>query len=194
MELELEQAKIEMRRADLAKELYDEKKDKRQKEINRINKQIEAEKELTKFILTGGVEGLYKQEQLNDMMEIRLRDNVEYLKLERELANATEKRALEEDQLILNQEKSRIEVDALVDSLKILRETREKPIVTPKPDKDDGDPDKVISTLTDEQVKAVEDNLKYMASRYKKYLADVAQFGKEYVEEHNAQLAKEGWQ
>ena len=192
MELGLEQAKIEMRRADLAKELYDRKEDEGNKEIRRIKKQIEAEKELTEFILTGGVEGSYKQEQLNDMMEIRLRDNVEYLKLTNELSIATEKMALEEDQLILNQEKSRIEVEALTDSLKALRETRKKPIVIPGPDKDDGDPDKIITIITDTEIEEVKDKLTYMASQYKKYLADVAEFGKEYVEEHNALLAEEG--
>lgn len=194
MGLELEQAKIEMRRADLAKELYDRKEDEGNKGINRIKKQIEAEKELTEFILTGGVEGLYKQEQLNDMMGIRLRDNVEYLKLTNELSLATEKMALEEDQLILNQEKSRIEVDALTDSLENLRKTREKPIIT-TPKTEAGRPIEeptIIPTLTDEQIKAVEENLKYMASQHKRYLSDVAQFGEEYVEEHNTQLAKDG--
>lgn len=191
MKLELEQAKIEMRRADLAKELYDRKEDEGNKEIRRIKKQIEAEKELTEFILTGGVEGLFKQEQLNDMMEIRLRDNIEYLKLTNELSLATEKRSLEEDQLILNQEKSRIEVDALNDSLKELIETRERPITIPEAP--DGGPPKKdpIIIITDTEVEEVKDRLKYMASQHKRYLADVAEFGVEYVEKHNAQLAED---
>ncbi|MCK4447185.1 MAG: phage tail tape measure protein, partial [Candidatus Marinimicrobia bacterium] len=193
MELGLEQAKIEMRRADLNKELYDRNEDEGNKEIRRIKKQIKAEEELTEFILTGGEKGLFKQEQLNDMMEIRLKDNVEYLKLTNELSIATEKMALEEDQLILNQEKSRIEVDALTESLENLKKTREKPVIIPKTET--GEPPKepaIIPALTDEQIEEAKDKLKYMANQYKKYLADVAQFGKEYVEEHNALLTEEG--
>jgi len=48
MELDLAQAKIEMRRADLAKELYDRNEDAGDKEIKRINKQIKAEEDLAK--------------------------------------------------------------------------------------------------------------------------------------------------
>jgi len=189
MELGLAQAKIEMRRADLSKELYDRNEDEGNKEIRRIEKQIKAEKELTEFILTGGEKGIYKQEQLNDMMEIRLRDNVEYIKLEQELSNATEKRSLEEDQLTLNQEKSRIEVDALTDSLKELKKTRERPIVIPSTAGEEL-PETIIPIAAN--VEEVEDQLKYMAGRYKKYSSDIAQFGEEYVEKHNAQLIEEG--
>ncbi|MCK4454646.1 hypothetical protein KAU51_04890, partial [Candidatus Parcubacteria bacterium] len=110
-----------------------------------------------------------------------------------ELSIATEKMALEEDQLILNQEKSRIEVDALTESLENLKKTREKPVIIPKTET--GEPPKepaIIPALTDEQIEEAKDKLKYMANQYKKYLADVAQFGKEYVEEHNALLTEEG--
>ncbi|MCK4447996.1 MAG: phage tail tape measure protein, partial [Candidatus Marinimicrobia bacterium] len=189
MELELAQADIEMRRADLAKELYDRKEDEGNKEIKRIEKQIKAEEELTEFILTGGEKGLFKQEQLNDMMEIRLRDNVEYLKLTNELSLATEKMALEEDQLILNQEKSRIEVDALTDSLKVLKETREKPIAIPTIIEEEPPETTIPLAINMEEV---EKQLTYMASQYKKYISDIAEFGEEYVEENNVLLAEEG--
>jgi len=187
MELDLAQAKIEMRRADLAKELYDINEDKGQKEIDRINKRIKAEKDLTEFILTGGITGIYKEEQLADMMEIRLRDNNEYLKLEKELANATEKRALEEDQLIQNQQKSYEIVDTLTESLKELKITREKPIVIPDKDKDKDTTTTAITTVTID-TEEVEKQLKYMASQYKLYLSDLTEHKKEWIKENNAQL------
>lgn len=193
MELDLAQAKIEMRRADLAKELYDRNEDAGDKEIKRINKQIKAEEDLAKWIVTGGEYELYEQEQLNDMIEIRLRDNNEYLKLEKDLSLATEKRALEEDQLNQNQEKSYEMVDILTKSLEELRKTREKPIViTPEPGKPPEEEPTVIPTITDKEIEDIEDKLKYMASQYKRYTSDVDQFGEEYVKEHNAQLVMDG--
>ena len=193
MELELSQAEIEMRRADLAKELYDRNKDEGNKEINRINKQIEAEKKLAKWILTGGEYEIYDQERLNDITEVYLKNNNIYLKLQNDLSIATEKRALEEDQLIQNQEKSYETVDILTKSLEELRRTREKPIViTPKPGKPPEEEPTVIPTITDKEIEDIEDKLKYMANQYKRYTSDVDQFEEEYVKEHNAQLVMDG--
>ena len=193
MELELEQAEINKRRANLELAIYKRNEDEGSKEINRINKRIKFLKDVMELELTGGIQGIYTQERLNEMMDIRLEKDNEYINLMRELSIATEKRGLEEDQLKLNIEKTTNEVDNLTEALERLRESQGKPIIiTPKPGEPPEEKLVTILSLTDEQIKDIEDKLKYMAGQYKRYLSDVAQFGEKYVEENNAQLVEEG--
>jgi len=193
MELELEQAEINKRRANLELAIYKRDEDEGSKEINRINKRIKFLKDVMELELTGGIQGIYTQERLNEMMDIRLEKDNEYINLMRELSIATEKRGLEEDQLKLNIEKTTNEVDDLTEALERLRESQGKPIIiTPKPGELPEEKPVTILSLTDEQIKDIEDKLKYMAGQYKRYLSDVAQFGEKYVEENNAQLVEEG--
>ena len=200
MELELAQADIENRRAKLASTLYEREEDEGKKEINRIKGQMIIIEKLTEYEIAGVdkrrgkiQEEIYTKEKLAEMVDISLEKNNEYLKLETELANATEKRSLEEEQLILNIERTTNEVDALTEALERLRESQGKPIIiTPEPGKPPEEKPVTILALTDEQIKDIEDKLTYMANQYKKYMSDVAQFGEEYVEEHNAQLVEDG--
>lgn len=178
MELELEQAKIEQRRAKLAKDIYDREEDEGKKEIERMQDRLDH---------------FYQELTLKQIIERQTTGQVkEYLELEKQLSNATEKRLLEQDQLIYNIEDTTIKVDILTEALENLRKTREKPIAIPetKPRKLPREP--IIPILTDEQIEDVKDRLRYMAGQYKKYLSDIAEFGKEYIKEHNAQLFKEG--
>jgi len=175
MELELRQAEIEKRRADLALAIYRRGKDEANKEIKRMQDRLDR----------------FRQElSIQQIIELQTTGAIkEEIKLENELALAVEDRALEQEQLILNVEKTTSEIDALTEALEKLG----KPIIIPpEPEKPPEKKPVTILALTDEQIKDIEDKLKYMASQYKRYLSDIAQFGEEYIEEHNAQLAEEG--
>jgi len=177
MELELEQAKINQKRADLALKLYKSGEDEDKKEIERLQEKKD------RFLNELSLQQIIEQQTTGQIKE--------YILLENELSNITEKRTLEQRQLILDTESTTVEVDALTDSLEKLRKTREKPIIIPKPNKEGGGPDEDIISTGSIDTEFVEDKLNYMASQYKKYTSDIAQFGEEYVEEHNTQLAKD---
>ena len=179
MELELEQAKIEKRRADLALSTYNREEDEDKKEIDRMQKRLDS---------------FHDELTIRQIIERQTTGQIkEYIELENDLSNLTEKRALKQEQLNLNMRTTKSVVDALTESLENLKETREKPIIiTPKFDEDKKDPDKIIPVITDTEIEEVKDKLKYMASQYKKYLSDVAEFNVEHVRENNALLAEEG--
>ena len=114
-----------------------------------------------------------------------------------DLASAELELGEAETRLRLNVKKTTEELNIRTEAYEKFKEAISKPIITPKPEWKYGLPpeipaDVIIPTLTDEQIKAVEDNLKYMASRYKKYLSDVAEFGIEDVKKRNALLVEEG--
>lgn len=197
MELELAQAEIEKRRADLALTLYKREEDEGRKEINRIKGQMIVIKELTEFELAGvdkrrgkAQEEIYTKEKLAEMVDASLEKNIEYQKLQYELSLATEKRSLEEEQLTINIEKTTLEVDALTEALEKLKRTREKPVILPAKPKVGEEPT-IIPVITDKEIEDIKDKLKYMADQYRSYWKIVAQFGEGYVEEHNAQLAED---
>lgn len=182
MELELKQAEIEKRRAELDLKIYERNEDEGKKEIDRINMQIKA--------LTNQVNlriRALRGEKLYDLTEDK-----EYLELQEKLAIVTEERNLKQIQLNLNMEKTTDKVDALTKALEELRKLQSEPIkIKPEAGKPPEKP-AIIPALTDEQIEEIEDKLKYMASRYKKYSSDIIQFGEEYVKEHNAQLVIDG--
>ncbi|MBA7549248.1 hypothetical protein ES705_41724 [subsurface metagenome] len=98
----------------------------------------------------------------------------------------------EEHELNLELLKQEENINILTEARKNLKEILSKPtIITTKP----GEPPKkepaVIPTITDTEIEAVKERLTYMADQYKSYWRIVAQFGKEYVEEHNIQLAED---
>jgi TP901 family phage tail tape measure protein len=195
MELELEQAKIDKIRAEIALKEYQLQEDRSQKEIERLELQMKYRK--ADILSSMGI--LEMAKMTDEKMEKILESDTEYLKLQNELSIATEGRSLQERQLHLDLEKSTHEVDALTESLEELKKAGEQKI-TPKVDIGaDTDVDTgggggtgADIVASDDMVKEVEANLKEMAARYKQYLADVKQFGYEYVKEHNSQLVKDG--
>jgi TP901 family phage tail tape measure protein len=195
MELELEQAKIDKIRAEIALKEYQLQEDRSQKEIERLELQMKYRKQDIKDSMSI----LEMAKTTNEEMEKILESDTEYLKLQNELSIATEGRSLQERQLHLDLEKSTHEVDALTESLEELKKAGEQKI-TPKVDIGaDTDVDTgggggtgADIVASDDMAKEVEANLKEMAARYKQYLADVKQFGYEYVKEHNSQLVKDG--
>ncbi len=176
MELELKQAEISKRRADLELAIYERGKDEANEEIKRIQDRVDR---------------FHQVLSIQQIIELQTTGQVkEFIELENELSIATEKRSLEQEQLIVNVEKTTNEVDALTEALGKLREG--KPIIiTPKPGKPPKVEPAIVPTITDTEIEAVKEKLTYMADQYKSYWRIVAQFGKEYVEEHNAQLAED---
>jgi len=175
IELELRQAEIEKRRADLALAIYKRGKDEANEEIKRMQDRLDR----FRHVLS-----------IQQIIELQTTGEIkEEIRLQNELSIATEKRLLEQEQLILNVEKTTSEIDALTEALEKLG----KPIIIPpEPEKPPEKKPVTILALTDEQIKDIEDKLKYMANQYKRYLSDVAQFGEDYVKENNTQLAEEG--
>jgi len=194
MELELEQAKIDKIRAEIALKEYQLQEDRSQKEIERLEMQMKYRKQDIK----NNMSILEMAKTTNEEMEKILESDTEYLKLQNELSIATEGRSLQERQLHLDLDKAKQKTDALSEALDNLKEAGEQKI-TPKVDTDTdtetptgggGTGAEVVAS--DDMVKEVEANLKEMAARYKQYLADVKQFGYDYVKEHNSQLVKDG--
>jgi len=194
MELELEQAKIDKIRAEIALKEYQLQEDRSQKEIERLELQMKYRKQDIK----NNMSILEMAKTTNEEMEKILESDTEYLKLQNELSIATEGRSLQERQLHLDLDKAKQKTDALSEALDNLKEAGEQKI-TPKVDTDTdtetptgggGTGAEVVAS--DDMVKEVEANLKEMAARYKQYLADVKQFGYDYVKEHNSQLVKDG--
>lgn len=195
MELELEQAKIDQIRAEIALKEYQLQEDRSQKEIERLEMQMKYRKQDIKDSM--GI--LEMAKTTNEEMEKILESDTEYLKLQNELSIATEGRSLQERQLHLDLDKAKQKTDALSEALENLKEAGEQKItpVSKKSDTETLTTDSKAGTgaevvASDDMVKEVEANLKEMAARYKQYLADVKQFGYEYVKEHNSQLVKDG--
>ena len=102
-----------------------------------------------------------------------------------------------ENKLRLNIEKTTEEVNIQTEAVKKLEEILSKTPTKYYPESKYGLPPetkepKIIPILTDEQIKTVEDQLKYMASQYKLYISDIAEHTEDWVKENNALLAKEG--
>ena len=108
-----------------------------------------------------------------------------------------------ENQLRLNVKLTTEEYNIRTEAYEKFKEAISKPPVKVYPESKYGLPPEtkeptIIPVLTDEQIKAAEDKLKYMANQYKAYWKIINdQFegnieeGKEYIEEHNAQLAED---
>lgn len=188
MELELERAKIEKKQVEIELMRWEMEEDASNRTIRSIQRQMEVRKKMIQLELGGFKGALLSEAQLEKIIKM----DSEYIGLILDLTFATENATLKENDLRLRIEETTLIVDAKAEALKRLIELQERPIVTPKPDKDDKDPDKVIDiALTDDQVEEVKNKLEYMADQYKSYWKIVAQFGEKYVEEHNAQLAED---
>jgi len=156
-------------------------------------------KEIQKDLKLGlGEEAAEKQKELiDDVVGAALEGSDEYQEAMYAWGVATGEVTIkmEEQKNIIDE--NNISIDAYK---KIIEETKEalsKPIIIPRPESKYGLPPKIpegiiIPTLTDEQIKDAEDKLKYMASQYKKYMSDVAEFGEEDVRKRNKLLAEEG--
>lgn len=179
MELELKQAEIGKRRAELELAIYERGKDEANKEIKRMQDRLDR----------------FRQElSIKQIIELQTTGQIkEEIELENALALAVEERAVRQEQLLLDIEKTTTEVDALTKALEEFRESQGKPIITPLPEWKYGLPPeiKIIPIITDKEIEEIKDRLTYMADQYKSYWKIVAQEGEEYVEEHNAQLAED---
>jgi TP901 family phage tail tape measure protein len=193
MNLELEQAKIDQTRAGIALKEYQLQEDRSQKEIERLEMQMKYRK--ADILSSMGI--LEMAKMTDEKMEKILESDTEYLKLQNELSIATEGRSLQERQLHLDLDKAKQKTDALSEALENLEEAGEQKIEPIPKEPDTETPTGKAGTgadivISDNMVEKVEANLKEMATRYKQYVTDIKQFGYEYVEEHNAQLVKDG--
>jgi TP901 family phage tail tape measure protein len=141
-----------------------------------------------------GIDTTAKQDKLREEIFVAAMNASEVYQEALEALNiVTGEVTIEEHKLNLELDESTIRINALTETLEKLKELREKPIVTPP--KPEGEPPGVelaiVPTITDKEIEDVKDKLTYMADQYKSYWRIVTQFGEEYVEEHNAQLAKD---
>jgi len=156
-------------------------------------------KEIQKDLKFGLKEdALKKQKELiSDVVTAALEGSIEYQEAINAWGVATGEVTIKiaEQKNIIDE--NNISIDAYREIIAKTKEELSKPIARIFPESKYGLPPetkepKIIPTLTDEQVKDAEAKLKYMASQYKRYLIDIDQFGKDYVEKNNALLAKEG--
>jgi TP901 family phage tail tape measure protein len=141
-----------------------------------------------------GIDTTAKQDKLREEIFVAAMNASEvYQEALEALDIVTGEVTIEEHKLNLELDESTIRINALTETLEKLKELREKPIVTPP--KPEGEPPGVepaiVPTITDKEIEDVKDKLTYMADQYKSYWRIVTQFGEEYVEEHNAQLAED---
>jgi len=141
-----------------------------------------------------GIDTTAKQDKLREEIFVAAMNASEvYQEALEALGMVTGEVTIEEHKLNLELDESTIRINTLTETLEKLKELREKPIITPP--KPEGEPPGVepaiVPTITDTEIEAVKERLTYMADQYKSYWRIVAQFGEEYVEEHNAQLAED---
>jgi len=188
MELELERAKVEKKQAELELMRWEKDEDASNKAIRSIQGQMRVRKKMIQLELGGFKGALLSEAQLDKI----IKKDSEYLDLINDLTFATETATLKENDLRLKIEETTLIVDAKTEALRRLIELQERPIVT-KPEEIEREKPVVVPVLaiSDKEVEDVKDKLEYMADQYKSYWKIVAQFGEEYVEEHNAQLAED---
>ena len=136
----------------MALAIYDRDRDEGKKEVDRLQRKLD----LFRHVLS-----------IQQIIELQTTGEIkEEIRLQNELSIATEKRSLEQEQLIFNIENTTNEIDALTKALEEL-ETGRKPII-----KTTTTGEKLPETIIpiSVNVEEVEANLKYMASQYKKYL------------------------
>ena len=98
----------------------------------------------------------------------------------------------EEHELNLELLKQEENINILTEARKNLKEILSKPIiVTPEPGEPPKEGPAIVPAITATEIEAIKERLTYMADQYKSYWRIVAQFGEEYVKEHNIQLAED---
>jgi len=141
-----------------------------------------------------GIDTTAKQDRLREeIFTAAMNASEVYQEALEELDIATGKVTIKEHELNLELDESTIRINTLMETLEKLKELREKPIITPPKPKGEppGVEPAIVPAITDAEIEAVKERLTYMADQYKSYWRIVAQFGEEYVEEHNIQLAKD---
>jgi TP901 family phage tail tape measure protein len=188
MELELERAKVEKKQAELELMRWEMEEDASNKAIRRIERQMEVRKKMIQLELGGFKGALLSEAQLDKLIKM----DSEYLSLMNDLTFATETATLRENDLRLKIEETIIIVDAKAEALERLIKLQERPIVI-EPEEIEREKPVVtpVLVISDKEVEDVKDRLEYMADQYKSYWKIVAQFGEEYAEEHNIQLAED---
>ena len=138
-----------------------------------------------------GIDTTIKQEELRkEVFSAMLMASKDYQDTLYTWGTATGDLTKKEYELNLELLKQEENINVLAEARKNLKEILSKPIIAvPEPGKPPKEEPAVIPAIID--VEAIKDTLAYMADQYKSYWRIVAQFGIEYVEEHNAQLAKD---
>jgi len=191
-EYELKAAEIKKIQAKIALEEYILEEDQSSKNIENIKKEKAVLEEIIKRKLqlerTGEIE-MWTREKFNEELDKQLNKSRELEILNLKEAEAVEGWGLEGQKLQLELKAATEEAILLDEALVNLKSGKPVAIPTVADDKKDPTTPTILPSVN---VEKVEDQLKYMSGQYKLYMTDIAQFGKEYVLEHNEQLTEDG--